>query len=48
MPFLAIIEGRSSLKISEVGWWAPLLAVILYSLMLYLHRTLFGVSPLPL
>lgn len=48
LPFLAIIQGRNSLKISEIGWWPPLLAIILYSLMLHLHRSLFGVSPLPL
>ena len=48
LPFLAIIQGRNSLKISEIGWWPPLLALIFYSLMLHFHRTLFGASPLPL
>jgi uncharacterized membrane protein len=47
LPFQAIIEGRNSLKIAEIGWWRPLLAVILYSLFLHFHRNLFGVSPLP-
>jgi uncharacterized membrane protein len=48
LPFQAIIEGRNSLKLAEIGWWPPLLAVILYGLFLHLHRNLFGVSPLPL
>jgi uncharacterized membrane protein len=47
LPFLAIIQGRNSLKISEIGWWPPLLAVILYGLFLHFHSALFGVSPLP-
>jgi uncharacterized membrane protein len=47
VPFIAIIEGRNSLKIHEIGWWPPLLALILYGLFLHFHSTLFGVSPLP-
>jgi uncharacterized membrane protein len=47
LPFQAIIEGRNSLQLGEIGWWPPLVAVMLYSLMLHFHRTLFGVSPLP-
>ena len=48
VPFVAIIGGRNSLKIGELGWWPVVLAVVLYGLFLYLHRTLFGVSPLPM
>jgi len=47
VPFMAIIEGRNSLKIGELGWWRVVLALILYGLFLYLHKTLFGISPLP-
>ena len=47
VPFMAIIQGRNSLKIREIGWWPPLLALILYGLFLHFHSTLFGVSPLP-
>ena len=47
VPFMAIIQSRNSLKIREIGWWPPLLALILYGLFLYFHSTLFGVSPLP-
>jgi uncharacterized membrane protein len=48
VPFMAIIEGRNSLKIGELGWWPVVLALVVYGLFLYLHRTLFGVSPLPM
>lgn len=48
VPFMAIIEGRNSLRIRELGWWPVILALILYSLFLHFHRSLFGVSPLPM
>jgi len=48
VPFLAIVEGRNSLRIGEIGWWRAILAVILYGLFLHFRRNLFGVSPLPL
>jgi|SRR6516165_1238709 uncharacterized membrane protein len=48
LPFLAIIQGRNSLQLAEIGWWRPLVSVIIYGLFLHFHRSLFGVSPLPL
>jgi uncharacterized membrane protein len=48
VPFAAIIEGRNSLKIGELGWWPILLALVLYGLFLYFHQGLFGVSPFPM
>jgi uncharacterized membrane protein len=45
---MAIIEGRNSLKIGELGWWRALLALVVYGGFLHLHKTLFGVSPLPM
>ena len=47
VPFMAIMQGRNSLKIGEIGWWRVVLALILYGLFLHFHKTLFGVSPLP-
>lgn len=47
IPFMAIIEGRNSLRLRELGWWRVILALFLYSLFLHFHRSLFGVSPLP-
>jgi uncharacterized membrane protein len=48
VPFLATIQGRNSLKIREIGWWPPLVALVLYGLFLHFHKSLFGVSPLPM
>ena len=48
VPFIAIIAGGNSLKIGELGWWPVVLAAVLYGLFLYFHKTLFGVSPLPM
>jgi uncharacterized membrane protein len=46
VPFVAIIEGRNSLKIRELGWWPVVLTVFLYGLFLYFHKILFGGSPM--
>jgi uncharacterized membrane protein len=43
---MAIVEGRNSLRIGEIGWWRAILAVIFYGLLLHFHKNLFGVSPL--
>ena len=48
LPFMAIIEGRNSLRMSEIGWWPAALAVVFYGLFLYFHEILFGGSPLPM
>ena len=48
VPFIAIVEGRNSLRVGELGWWPVVLALVVYGLFLYLHQTLFGVSPLPM
>jgi len=48
VPMIAIIEGRNSLRLGEIGWWPAVLAVILYVLFLYFHKILFGGSPLPM
>jgi uncharacterized membrane protein len=48
VPFIAIVEGRNSLKISELGWWRAVLVVLFYGLFLHFHQILFGGSPLPM
>jgi uncharacterized membrane protein len=48
VPFAAILQGRNSLKIGELGWWPVVLALVLYGLFLYFHKILFGVSPWPM
>ena len=48
LPFAAIAARRNKLRISELGWWRPTLAALLFALFLSVHTWLFGVSPLPL
>ncbi len=47
LPFAAILAGRSSFNISELGWWRPLAGVVAYALMLGGHAHIIGVSPFP-
>lgn len=47
IPFLAIAQGRTRVGIGEIGWWKIALALALYVAMIGLHRTVFGLSPLP-
>ena len=39
---MAIVEGRNSLRIGEIGWWRAILAVIFYGLFLHFHKTFSG------
>jgi uncharacterized membrane protein len=47
VPFRAVIEGRNSIQLGELGWWRLVLVVIVFVFFLYVHRYLFGVSPWP-
>ena len=47
VPFGAILAGRQSLKIGEIGWWRLGVAVIVWGALVFAHPLLFGVSPLP-
>ncbi|MFN3514037.1 MAG: NnrU family protein [Phenylobacterium sp.] len=47
VPFAAILAGRQSLKLGEVGWWRILLALVIYAALLWLHPYAFGVPALP-
>ena len=46
VPFGAIAEGRNRLVWREIGWWRPLVALVLYVALIYLHSWLFGVGVL--
>lgn len=48
VPFVAIIQGRNSFKLSELKWWRIAAALILYAVLLILHQWLFGVSSFPI
>jgi len=43
VPFGAILSGRNRLVVREFGGLAPVIALALYSLLMLLHPTLFGV-----
>ncbi|MGB1088608.1 MAG: NnrU family protein [Alphaproteobacteria bacterium] len=43
IPFVAIAQGRNSLKIGELGWWRLVLAAATFGALFYYHGLLFGV-----
>lgn len=45
-PFLAILQGRNSLRLSEIGLMQLAIAIAVWALILMLHEPVFGVSPL--
>lgn len=45
IPFVAIAQGRNTLVLPEIGWWRPLLAVVLWIVLIALHPWVFGVDP---
>lgn len=45
-PFLAIAQGRNSLKVSEIGWGKILAGVVVFGLILYFHGWIFGINVL--
>lgn len=47
IPFLAVLQGRAKLSLSEIGWWRIGVAVLIWALLLHLHLWLFGAPPLP-
>ena len=46
LPFLALVQRRTTLKASSIGWWRVGLAILVYALLLGAHRHVIGVSPL--
>jgi len=47
VPFAAILSGRQSLRLGEIGWTRIAAAVAAWAILLWAHPLLFGVSPLP-
>ena len=47
VPFAAILAGRQTLNIGEIGWWRLALGVAVYAALLAGHPYAFGVSPMP-
>ena len=47
IPFAAIAQGRQQLNLGEIGAVKLGAAVVVWAALLFAHRFLFGVSPLP-
>jgi len=47
VPLIAIIEGRASTSLGEIGYWRLMGGVVLWAALLYLHRSIIGVGALP-
>ncbi len=47
IPFGAILSGKQSLKLGEIGWWKIAIAVGVYAALLLGHPYAFGVAALP-
>lgn len=45
VPFLAIAQGRNRFVPAEVGWRKPLIALLLFVVLLLLHPYIFGARP---
>lgn len=43
LPFIAILGGRQRASLAELGWWRPVLALVLFALLLALHAMVIGV-----
>jgi uncharacterized membrane protein len=46
VPFAAIAQGRNKFVPGEIGWRTPIIAVVLWILVLLVHPLLFGVAPI--
>ncbi|HKU43721.1 MAG TPA: NnrU family protein [Polyangiales bacterium] len=47
LPFLALAQGRTQLAWREIGWWRPLLALVVFGALVSLHPLLFHAYPMP-
>lgn len=47
VPFAAILSGRQTLRLGEIGWWRIGLAVFVWAALAWAHPMLFGVAALP-
>ncbi|MFQ5667813.1 MAG: NnrU family protein [Candidatus Binatia bacterium] len=47
VPFAAIIQGRNTLKLGELGWLHIAAGLLFYAVVLVSHQWLFGASPFP-
>jgi len=48
LPLLAILQGRISMDWRTIGWVRPLIALLLYLLLLSWHQAWFGLPAVDL
>jgi uncharacterized membrane protein len=46
VPFAAILAGRQTLKLGEIGWVKIVAAIVVWAVLLLAHPYLFGVPAL--
>ncbi|MDZ4370289.1 MAG: NnrU family protein [Phenylobacterium sp.] len=46
VPFAAILAGRQTFRLGEIGWWRIGLAVGVWALLIWIHPVAFGVAAL--
>jgi uncharacterized membrane protein len=47
LPFAAMLQGRTRFSFRELGFWRPLLALVVFAVLVSLHPLLFHAYPLP-
>jgi uncharacterized membrane protein len=47
VPFVAALQGRTPVDWAGIGWLRPGAAVVLYAVLLFAHKPLFGLAPWP-
>lgn len=47
LPFAALVSGRTTMDWAGIGWWRPVIALLLYALLLHLHPLIIGVPAVP-
>ena len=45
IPFVAIAQGRNRLDLREIGWKRPLIGLVVFFFLVWIHPWLFGVRP---
>lgn len=47
IPFAALVTGRTTFSVTELGWWRIVLALLVWGGLFVSHEWLFAVSPIP-
>ena len=47
LPFGALMSGRTTMDWAGIGWWRPVIALLLYAILLHLHPLVIGVPAVP-